>query len=425
MVIGIDATRANRPHKSGIEWYAYHLIKNLSKIDPKNQYILYCDSPLRDSLNNLLDESSAEKNKTEKIRFDKKGFQIIKSEFNNFKGKILKWKYKYFWTQIRLSSEMIFNSPDVLFVPSHTLPIIHPRKSIITIHDVGFLRNENLYSKDNIGPINKSGKKMVNGLVKIITKGKYRANTVDYLKWSTMYAIKNAYKILTVSQFSKMELEKFYSPRNGLIKVIHNGYDNSLYKKITNKEEINKVLNKYGINGPYLFYLGRIERKKNIINLVEAFGILKERNKNVAHKLVLAGDASFGYDEVNYMIREYNIDSEVILTGWIEENDLPYLFNGATAFIFPSNYEGFGIPLLQAMACETPIGASVATSIPEVVDDAALLFNPSNANSIAISMELLIFDEKLRNRLIARGKERIKMFNWDITARQTLKELES
>jgi glycosyltransferase involved in cell wall biosynthesis len=421
MIIGIDASRANLDHKSGTEWYSYYLIRWLSKLDDKNEYILYTDKLLKGGLLDLTTEQYFEgEGQFNEIKFDKNGYQIIKSKFNNFKAKILKWPFDFFWTQGRLSLEMLLHRPDVLFVPAHTLPVIHPKKSIVTIHDIGYERQNCLYGGNEIGPDNKKAKRLLNFLVGLFTFGKYQANSVDYLKWSTEYALRKADRIITISSFSKEDLKNYYKFDYKKIRVVHNGYNKFLYKHINDPEKIKVIMEKYDIEGPYILYIGRIERKKNISALVEAFAILRENNKGLSHRLVLVGDASFGFDEIKYMIREFDLVNEIILPGWVDEVDVPYLFNGASAFVFPSNYEGFGIPLLQAMACGVPIAASNKTSIPEVVGDAALLFNPDYSLSIADALRDIIKDQKIREKLIANGFERIKQFSWEETAKKTL-----
>jgi len=425
MLIGIDASRANINRKTGTEWYSYYLIRWLAKLDKKNKYILYTDKPLKCGLLDLISkqyfDNSDEKNKD--IEIDKNGYQKIKSPYNNFKVKILKWPFNYFWTQGRMSLEMLIHPPDILFVPSHTLPIVHPKKSIVTIHDIGYEKNCKIYNKHEIIRNSSFKKRIIDFIVLLFTFAKYRANEVDYLQWSTKYAIKKAYKIITISNFSKKEIVKFYKLNNNKIEVIYNGYNKFLYKKINDQEKINNILNKYGIEKPYLFYIGRIEKKKNISVLIEAFAILKEKNKNLNHKLVLAGMASYGYDEIKYMIREFDLIDYVIMPGWIDECDIPYLYNGAFAFIFPSNYEGFGIPTLQAMACGVPILASNTSSIPEIVGDSALLFDQRYALSISDAIEKIILDLKLRENLIKKGFERVKNFSWEKCTKETLKEL--
>lgn len=418
MLIGIDASRANRDHKGGVEWYSYHLIRALARLDSKNEYILYTDKPLKGGLLDLGSDGPVHNG----VKIDKDGFQEIKSPHNNFKAKILEWPLNFFWTIGRLSLEMVFSRPDVLFIPAHTLPIFFPKKTVMTIHDIGFERDRRLYSKEKMGPEHAKGKKILDWLVRFYTGGKYGANKKDYLSWSTGFALEHAKKIITISEFSKKEIVEIYKADPEKISVVHNGYNDKLYGKIDDKEKIMQVLDKYGIHDPYIFYVGRLEKKKNILALIEAFYLMRKENKDIKHKLLLAGDASFGFDEIKFAMRE---DDEIILPGWVPEEDMPYFYNGATLFVFPSLYEGFGIPLLQSMACGVPIIASDVASIPEVVDGAALLFDPKDVRSIADAMARVIREDDLREKLIKNGLERAKDFSWDKCARETLAEIES
>jgi len=427
MLIGIDASRANRTHKSGTEWYSYYLIKELAKLDKTNRYILYTDEPLRKDLVDLTDSNHKDSVPDNAIEPDQGNFQKIKSPHNNFRAKVLHWPFKYLWTQGRLSIEMIFSRPDVLFVPSHTLPFIHPRKSIVTIHDVGFGREQRLYEKSIMGPTDWKQRTLLDFLVRLFTHGRFGANSEDYSIWSTIFGLKGAKKIITVSNFSKKEIIEVFGSERGLrgklenkVAVVHNGYDKKFCLFISDAEKKRRLLYKYGIETPYIFYVGRLERKKNITGLLEAFALMIERNKNIPHKLVLAGDASFGYDEIKYMVNQYNLDDRVRKTGYVDEADLPFIYNSADAFVFPSLYEGFGIPLLQAMACGIPIAASNAASIPEVAGDAAIYFDPTDVNSISRTLELICTDADLRKRLIEKGAKRVENFGWDISARRTL-----
>lgn len=427
MIIGIDASRANRTHKSGTEWYSYYLIKELAQLDKKNQYILYTDVPLRKDLVDLTDSVFTTRNLDNEIEADPDGHSQIKSPHNNFRAKVLHWPFKYLWTQGRLSMEMIFHRPDVLFVPSHTLPFIHPRKSIVTIHDVGFGRDQRLYDKSHMGPKDWKTRSFFDLLVRIFTRGRFGANSTDYNIWSTIFGLSRAKKVITVSNFSKKEIIEVFGLERKLrgklekkIEVVHNGYDDKFCLLTADDEKKRQILNKYGIESPFIFYVGRLERKKNITGLLEAFALMIEHNRNIPHKLVLAGDASFGYDEIQYMINHYNLDKRVRKTGWVEEADLPYIYNYADVFVFPSLYEGFGIPLLQAMACEVPIAASNAASIPEVAGDAAIYFDPTDVNSISRSLELICTDSNLRRQLKDKGIKRVKSFGWDKSAQETL-----
>jgi glycosyltransferase involved in cell wall biosynthesis len=421
MIIGIDASRANRPHKSGTEWYSYYAIRALSKLDSTNQYILYSDTPL---VGGLADLTDAPLDSSRKPHF-KKGFQILSSPHNNIKGKILKWPWKFFWTQGRLSLEMIFNAPDVLFVPAHALPIIHPKHSVVTIHDIGFRREVALYERTNIGAESSWRLRFINTLVRILTLGKFGANTFDYLDWSTKFSLSKAQAIIAISNFTKEELVDVYKAKGDKIHVIHNSYNSELYRISPHDDKAKNIIASYGIKHPYIFYVGRLEKKKNIAALVEAFYFFKSQWPELPHKLYLIGDASFGFDDIKYSIHGFRLENDVISTGWVAENDLPYIFSEADGFVFPSNYEGFGIPLLQAMATETPIAASRAASIPEIAGNAAILFDPANPREIAEAIHTLVTNEQERQRLVKAGREQIELFRQDTWAQKMLDLLES
>jgi glycosyltransferase involved in cell wall biosynthesis len=417
MIIGIDASRANRSHKSGTEWYSYYLIKELAKIDSKNQYVLYSDQPLRGGLLDLTSDNPSQDRLDFEI--DKHGYQKLISPHNNFQGKVLSWPLKFFWTQGRLSWEMFTRKPDVLFVPAHALPLIHPKKSVVTIHDIGYKEDKNLYSKEKIGYEPRAW----DWLILSLTGGKHRATSLDYLDWSTNFALKSAAKIITISDFSKQEIIKHYQTDPKKIVVVHNGYNDDLFHQNYDDKKLTSVLDTYGIERPYIFYVGRLEKKKNIASLVEAFAIAKH-DPNFKHKLYLVGDASFGYDEIKYLINEFDLVGEVVTTGWVEEAHLPYIFKGADAFIFPTKYEGFGIPLLQAMAAGTPIAASDVSAIPEIAGDAALLFDPENVKDISEKILKIVKNKELKDKLRQAGLKRVSQFSWEKCAQETLKVIE-
>jgi len=400
MIIGIDASRANLKRKTGTEWYSFYLIKNLAKIDKENKYILY-----------LNDLPSLE-------------LQEIIKDNSNFSVKFLKWPFLSFWTLGRLTLEMIFNKPDVLFIPAHTMPLVYPKKTINTIHDIAFARNRNLYRSLGVKTEGPSSKKIVEFLVQVFTLGKYHSESLDYLYWSTDFALRRAKKIITVSNFTKQDILNFYpKARANKISVVHNGYNDDLYKLARNHEKIKEKLEKYSIESPYFLYVGRLEKKKNIPALIEALSILRDSHPEIKEKMVLIGDASFGYDEVKYVIEEFNLNYDVLMPGWVDEEDLPYLFNGASAFIFPSKHEGFGIPILQAMACGVPVAASDIPVFKEVAGDAILYFDHQDKKAIAEAMAEIINNVELHKELTEKGLERVKNFSWKRCAEETLKEI--
>jgi glycosyltransferase involved in cell wall biosynthesis len=425
MLIGIDASRANRRHKTGTEWYSYYLIKALAEIDSDNQYILYTDKPL---IGGLVDFTQTGENfelMDKKPKFDKYGYQIIKSPNNNFKGKVLRWPFSYLWTLGRFSLQMIFKAPDVLFVPAHTIPLIHPKRTVTTIHDIAFKREGGIYSKKMDWEEAGFFRRITNILVKIFSFNKYSLNNLDYLDWSAKFALQNAKKIITVSEFTKKEIIDVYETKPEKLAVVHNGFNNKLYRPIDNREEIEEVCKKYGLPEKYFLYVGRLEKKKNTPNLIEALAILKENNPDIKHKLVLIGDASYGYDEVKYYIEEFDLDLEVIMLGWVAEKDMPYIYNGASAFIFPTRHEGFGIPVIQALACGVPTAVSNIEVMKEVAGESALFFDPFDKYAISYAMQTLISDDKLRDNLKKKGLERAKLFSWEKAAQETLEQIKA
>jgi len=402
MTIGIDASRANLLHKTGTEWYSFYLIKNLAEIDHTNKYWLYVNKPPRQELIEAVSHNS------------------------NFSFKLLNWPIYSFWTLGRLTLEMIWCRPDVLFVPAHALPLFGPFKTVNTIHDLAFWHERNLYRSVKSKTKLFGSHKLINFLVTVITLGRYRSNSVDYLYWSTSFALRHAKKIIAVSDFTKQEiLEVYKKTLPTKIEVVHNGYNSDLYPPLNLAEKLPKVLTKYSLDFPYFLYVGRLEKKKNTVALVEAFALLLENHPEIKSNLVLVGDASFGYDEVKYSIQEYNLESRVILPGWIKEEDLPYIFSGAQAFIFPSKYVGFGIPILQSLACGVPTAVSDLPVLREVAGEAALYFDQNDKNSISQAMFRIINDEQLRQELIIKGRERVKDFSFKKCAVETLKILEN
>lgn len=404
MLIGIDASRANRDFKTGTEWYSYYLIKNLIEIDKKNKYVLYSDKELNSS---FLKDLNLSENKHVKV-------------------KVLRWPFSFFWTLGRLSLEMIFHRPDVLFVPAHSLPLFFPKKTINTIHDIAFVNDESLYNTATSCRGLVSSEKTTSSLARIFTLGKYSSSASDYLKWSTKFALRKAKKIISVSHFTKNEILKNYKVKPDKIAVVHNGFVDSLYRKNEDPELLALTKKKYGLDYPFFLFVGRLEKKKNIHRLIEGFALFKKANKEAPEKLVLVGKAGYGYDEMKYLIDEFNLENDVIILGWVDESDMPHIFNLAKVFVFPSLYEGFGIPILQAMSCAVPVLLSDLEVFLEVAGrDNAVFFDRFCLSDLAEKMKEINNNEDLRQKLIARGKERVKNFSFKKCATETLAVIES
>lgn len=394
MIIGIDASRANETKKTGTEWYAYHLIQQFKQLaDPHDRFILYSKEPLIDELGKLPP---------------------------NFSNRVLRWPPRFLWTQLRLSIEMFRHPPDLLFVPAHTIPLLHPNATVTTLHDIGFEKFHELYSHRRIGYSRSVFKWLIGVGVKLFTFGRYSNNELDYHRWAARLAIRQAAHIITVSEFSKKEIQDIFH-RKKEISVIYNGFDQERYTRRYEKKHVERVLKRYEIVGPYFLTIGRKEIKKNSLGLLQAYHhFLKADHHDPKPSLVLIGKEGAGYAEVKSYIQQHHLQSSVIEPGWCSEEDLPILFQNAALFIFPSFYEGFGIPLLEAMASGVPVLASNASAIPEVVGNAAVLCDPQDVKQLANEMRRLTTDDALRARLIRAGSERVRLFSWQECAERTL-----
>lgn len=360
--IGIDASRANRKERTGVEWYAYHLIQRLKGIIPSEYRVaLYTEEPLRDGLENLPP---------------------------NWENRVLGWPPRRLWTQARLSWEMLRRPPDLFFVPAHVIPAITPKRTLTTLHDVAFMA----------------------------LKGAYRPAGKAYLTLMYRHAVSRA-RILTVSEFSKSEIIRYFGAKADRIDVTHLGYDEERFGPATD-DEIRARLNAYGVRRPYFLFVGRLEAKKNLRGLLASFREYKKARPNDEARLVLVGKTGYGYDaEMRTMGEEERMS--VVQKGYVAPDDMRHFYAGATALVFPSRYEGFGIPLLEAFACGTPVIASDVTSIPEIAGEAALYVSPNDTAGIAAAMAKVADDADLRASLIAKGAERLKAYSWQRTAERT------
>lgn len=358
MKIGIDASRALRECKTGTEWYSQNIILNLAKIDHKNEYILYSHKEPSSPLDSLP---------------------------SNFKWRVM--PFFRGWTFFRLTFEMAVNPPDILFIPAHTLPLITPKKSIVMIHDLGFLHHPSLY------PLRQKA----------------------YHKFVIWHDKRKATHFLTPSQFTKNDLVETLAIPSDKISVVYHGFDANLYKKVNANNHLSV---KYK---PYLFYLGRLETKKNIVGLISAFEVYKKRNPKSSLKLVLAGKPGHGYSHIQNQIEKLKkYKKDVVEIGYVKEDEVPKWFSNAEAFVFPSFFEGFGLPVIEAMACGCPVICSNTSSLPEIGSDAAVYFNPKNPDEIANQIKRVVHNKNFRNKLVGKGLQNVKRFSWEKCAKETL-----
>ena len=225
-------------------------------------------------------------------------------------------------------------------------------------------------------------------------------------------------RIVSVSEATRVDLEQHAGVDRHMIDVVYNGADLEHFSHGDRDSATQRVRRKYDISGPYILYTARLEHPgKNHVRLLEAFADLK-RNMEIPHHLILAGSPWLGAEAIYDAARDLGVSEHVIFAGFVPNEELPDLYAGADLFAFPSLFEGFGIPLLEAMASGTPIAASNVASIPEVVQDAGLLFDPANTGEIRHAIASLSSDPDLRSRLVKLGLQQSKRFSWDDSARQ-------
>jgi len=389
MTIGINAAAALKQPRTGVEEYCYQLIKHLTMLPEAKAHRFFLYVPKSDTNTRIHLNDSNNK------YFD---FELP----INFEVRKLNWPLSM-WTQIRLASHMVFNKPDVLFIPVHVLPRFHPKNSVVTIH----------------------------GLEYEYFPEYYPFWFRNYLCWSTRYAVKHARKIIAVSENTKRDIIKFYRADVGKIEVVYHGVKISRCD-VHSSDYIfhdREICNQGKI--PTLLYIGRIELKKNILGILEVYKILKEKYK-ISHELILAGAPGYGYEKIKLALTENisplqrrNVLRQVRELGYVSEAEKWKLLRGADAFLFPTFYEGFGMPILEAQAAGVPVVSSNVSSIREVARDSALLIDPNNPEQIAQAVYKIIDDKALRDKLIELGFDNIKRFSWEKCARETLRIMTS
>ncbi len=242
-----------------------------------------------------------------------------------------------------------------------------------------------------------------------------RGRTKHMLDLGLVKSMRRADRIVTDSEFSKSEIIKYYPEFAEKIRVVPCGVDMQKFHPETDPAKIAQVREKYGLSGQYFLYLGTLEPRKNLERLIDAYAAFAKKHETPA-KLVLAGGKGWLYDGIFAKVQKLGLEQQVIFTQYIDSEDMCALMSGALAFTFPSIYEGFGMPPLEAMACGTPVLVSDAASLPEVTGNSAVIVKADSTESIADGLERLYTDENLRGRLSAEGLERAKSFSWERSA---------
>lgn len=359
--------------KGGISQYAYCLLKSVLRMDKFNTYFLF-------------------------------GYIRSSYEWDTFSGNVkevvLRFPHrplmKPIWEDILLPVAARKNKIDLWFSPDFIIPRRLRVKSVITVHDLIF---EEFHDTTQNSAAALFSKKVEN-------------------------SVRRADRIIAVSDFTRRRiLERYKLPEEKVIRIYQAADER--FHAIHDQEAIKRVLRRYGIPDKFLLFVGEISERKNLIRLLKAYRLLHRADKTRGRKLVLVGKRTTQTHGILKEVAALDLQLEVFLTGYVPDEDLPFLYNSAKLFVFPSLYEGFGIPPLEAMKCGTPVVASNTTAIPEVVGDAALLFDPENPEDIAEKIDLIINEKIDVNKLISKCKLHADAFTWEMTAMQTLEILNS
>jgi len=261
----------------------------------------------------------------------------------------------------------------------------------------------------------------VHDLSQLHLPAKYDAFRMFYVLRVLPHFMRRLTRVLSVSESTRKDLIEYARVDPARIRVVHNGADLSCYRPGDKAEARARIADTLGFAGPYVLYIARLEHPgKNHVRLIAAFAALKRAHPELAHKLVLVGSRWNGAEAIDAAVARYGMREQVVFPGFVPNEALCDLYVGADVFVFPSLYEGFGIPVLEAMAAGTPVCASNASSIPEVVGDAGLLFDPEREDEITQAMLRLLTDEALRARCVRRGLEQARRFSWDHSAQGVL-----
>jgi glycosyltransferase involved in cell wall biosynthesis len=349
----------------GNESYALNLIEALAQIDRVNEYTLYV--------------TTAE------------AFERFHRRWSNFKVHTTLPHTPLIRIPLTLSAELRKNPVDVLHV-QFTAPPFCPCPVVVSIHDLSFEHLPQTFNR--------------------------RSRT--QLRLTVRHSARRATKILTLSEYTRRDVIETYGVDPETVTAIPLAAP-AHFGPVTQDKELQRVRHIYGIDGDYVLSVGSIQPRKNLVRLIKAYAELRgARAGNKCPKLVIVGRCAWLYDETLRALEQTGVKDSVVLTGYVPESDLPALYSGALCFIYPSYFEGFGLPPLEAMKCGAPVIVGNATSLPEVVGDAALKVDPFDVSAIAAAMDQLINNSELRGELSVKGQARAKMFDWKATAQRTL-----
>lgn len=351
------------PNRVGSSEVCFQLLVELEKIDKKNEYFIYLPSQ-----------------PTSDMPKARRG-----------------WEYEIIpnsslWTIFALGPKARRDKLDVFFSPTHYGPLATRCPQVISILDVSYKYFPEMFKKRD--------------LIKLFLWGKF--------------SIKKAAKIITISRSAKNDIIKEYGISEAKVEVIYLGIKES---RSMNQELKEKTLDKYNIKTPFILFVGTLQPRKNIIRLIEAYS--KINTNEPQYTLVVIGRKGWKYEEILEAPKKHGVEDSVKFLEEVTDEELPIFYKNAELFVLPSLYEGFGLPILEAMKYGCPVATSNVSSLPEAGGDAAIYFNPENINEISDAIKKVIKNKDLRDDMIKKGYEQVKKFSWEKSAEEVLAALES
>lgn len=360
LTIAIDASRTTAARRTGTENYALQLIRGLIALDMPHRLELF-----------FHDAPPAD----------------LIPEAPHVLRHVIPWPR--LWTHTRFAWALLRRRPDVTFVPAHTLPVWFPGPAVVTVHDLGYVYYPEAHT----------------------------SWSRRYLDWSTRHSVRRAARVIVDSLATAKDLAAHYDVSENKMQLVYPGVDESLHR--TDAAAIEAVRRRYKLPERYLLFMGTLQPRKNIARMVQAYRRWREAHPGAQMALVLAGQQGWLYDP-----RWTDGVEGVILPGYVADEDVPGLYSGAQALLFPSLHEGFGFPVLEAMRCGTPVITSATSSLPEVAGEAALLVNPRDVDAIAGAIARVLDDSNVRDALVTAGFAQAQKFTWHHAAEQVLRTLE-
>jgi glycosyltransferase involved in cell wall biosynthesis len=364
MKIAIEAQRIFRKHKHGMDFVALESIRHLQKIDPINEYFILV------------------KPGEDRCLISTGNFHVIEISCPTY----------FLWEQIALPWIIRKIKPDILHCTSNTAPLWGKTPLVLTLHDIIFLDKQSEWNRSI-----------------------YQRLGRIYRRWIVPRIAPKCRKIITVSDYEKHRIQRRFPEEEDRITRVYNG----LSPDFSPEKKDNSIIKKYIPRDQYLFFLGNTDPKKNTVGVLKAYACYLKASKQ-KRPLLIADLNEIEIDSI--LIREniHEIKPAIYLTGYIPNRDLPSLYAGAFAYLYPSLRESFGLPLLEAMACGTPVISSNTSAIPEIAGDAALLINPANEKEMADQLIRLEEDPLIYQEQVEKGYIRSASFSWEKTAEELL-----